>query len=143
MINIDMEGIRSLPSVPSHHKNSLPKLSGLYFVVVQTPDPQLLYLGKASNFLQRWRNHHRQPEISLIEKLGLITNIHWLELHVADEALDQWEKQLIKDLCPTLNETSTMMARCKRLVSKANEIEKTISRLDFPTIPYEFELDTY
>lgn len=121
-----MEGIEFLPSVPSHHKNLLPELSGLYFVVTQAPDPRLVYLGKANNFLQRWKKHHRQPEINLLEKLGLTTDIYWLELRVTDEILSRWENQLIKDLSPVLNDTSTMAVEVKRLENKVAQLREFV-----------------
>lgn len=124
MINISMTGVFSLPSVPSHHKDFLPEVSGLYFVITHAPEPQLVYLGKAKNFSQRWQNHHRQPEINLLEKLGLAVDIHWLELRVSDEILSQWENQLIKDLSPALNDTLTMTTEINRLENKISVLEE-------------------
>lgn len=126
MININMDGVLTLPSLPSQHKEFLPEVSGLYFVIAYTPEPQLVYLGKAKNFFQRWQKHHRQPEVNLLQKLGLDVDIHWLELRVTDEILSQWENQLIKDLSPALNDTLTMATEVNRLENKVAQLEEFV-----------------
>ncbi len=124
MININIDGVLSLPSVPHQHKEFLPEFSGLYFVIAHTPSPQLVYLGKAKNIAQRWKNHHRQPEINLLHKIELSVDIYWLELRVSDEILSQWENRLIKDLSPALNDTLTMTTEINRLEDKISVLEE-------------------
>jgi predicted GIY-YIG superfamily endonuclease len=122
-------------------------VSGLYFVVAHTPEPQLVYIGKAKNFSQRWKSHHRQPEINLLEKLGLAVDIHWLELRVSNEVLIQWENQLIKDLSPALNDTLTMAVEVDRLENKVARLEEFVIKSekelialpDLALIPTSFE----
>jgi hypothetical protein len=119
MININMDGVLSLPSVPFQHKDFLPDLSGLYFVVAHTDEPNLVYIGQAQSFASRWKNHHREPEFNLIRKLSIPVDIFWLELRVSGDILDEWERKLIKQLNPAINDSLTMAVEIQR-----NEISR-------------------
>lgn len=120
MININMDGVLGLPSVPFQHKDFLPDTSGLYFVVTYSETPRLVYIGQAQNIAGRWTNHHREPELNLLRKLDLPVDIFWLELRVSFDILDEWERKLIKQLNPAINDSLTMATEAKRLEKEIN-----------------------
>lgn len=116
MLNLNLNQVLKFPSVPFQHRELLPSANGLYFVLSNTPYP-LVYLGVAAQqtFHERWRYHHRLPELTLLQRLGFQLDIAWLELRCPPDIIKHWEDQLISDLSPALNDTATLTAELKRL----------------------------
>lgn len=59
-----LDAVLRLPSVALEDRDTLPRASGLYFVVVN--DQRLVYVGATSDLRDRWRRHHRMQRISLM-----------------------------------------------------------------------------
>lgn len=55
--------VMSLPFVFLSSKENLPTTKGVYFAV--NVNDEIVYVGKASNFLERWENHHKLPALSV------------------------------------------------------------------------------
>lgn len=119
MINLTLDQVLKLPSIPFKHRELLPSARGLYFVLANTPNP-LVYLGVTTQqtFCDRWQYHHRSPELTLLQRLGFQLDIAWLELRCPPDIVKQWEDQLINDLSPALNDTATLTTELKRLENK-------------------------
>lgn len=125
MINLTLDRVTKLPSVPFQHRELLPSANGLYFVLSDAPHP-LVYLGVAAQqtFPERWRYHHRLPELTLLQRLGFQLDIAWLELRCPPDIIKHWENQLISDLSPALNDTATLTAELKRLENKISALKE-------------------
>ncbi|MGB7412740.1 MAG: GIY-YIG nuclease family protein [Thermosynechococcaceae cyanobacterium] len=76
-----------------------PEASGIY--KVRDCDGQVIYIGKASNFKQRWRSHHKTLEIFSICKDATI-QFTFLPIHL----MGYVEYCLVKQLRPSLNKTT-------------------------------------
>ena len=57
----------TLPSLVLSAKQQLPNCCAVYFAVSQG---QVLYVGLATNLRNRWRNHHRLPQLDAISTRG-------------------------------------------------------------------------
>ncbi|MEP6686683.1 MAG: GIY-YIG nuclease family protein, partial [Verrucomicrobiota bacterium] len=77
-------------------RKQLPEAAGIYIV---RQDAIALYVGRASNFRTRWRNHHRFGDIAEVQ--GDI-RIYYLEMPHVDAV--RLESDYIKALNPTLNQ---------------------------------------
>lgn len=62
-----------LPSMDFQHRQGLPSVPALYFVM----DDQLnfMYIGQTGNLHDRWKSHHRAPQM----RAG-VHRIYWVEI---------------------------------------------------------------
>jgi hypothetical protein len=88
--------IQSLPSVPLGQRDRLPKHPGIYFAVDSLGNVQ--YIGRSVNICQRWKSHHRQPDLDACQGV----QIHHLEIS-SPELLPEVEAALIEWFEPRLN----------------------------------------
>jgi hypothetical protein len=88
--------IQSLPSVPLEQRDRLPKHPGIYFAVDSLGNVQ--YIGRSVNICQRWKSHHRQPDLDACQGV----QIHHLEIS-SPELLPEVEAALIEWFEPRLN----------------------------------------
>lgn len=91
------------PGRPIEERDRLPLCAGLYFVF-DDPD-KVLYIGKSKNIRNRWRSHHRLPD--LIAHRGVW--IHWLRVdhQFSEEALGALELWCIDRFRPRYNYAPT------------------------------------
>ncbi|WP_250124936.1 GIY-YIG nuclease family protein [Chroococcidiopsis sp. CCMEE 29] len=94
--------LSKLPSVSLSQKNSLPECSAIYFAV--DSKNRVLYVGKATNLLARWKNHHRQEQLSRINRRNKI-KIAWLSCSNQLDVLTNTEAYFINFYQPLLNRT--------------------------------------
>lgn len=71
----------------------LPSVSAVYLVF---RGQEVIYVGRTGDLRQRWRDHHRWPQVQDCE-------IGWIEMPV--ELTAAWEQTLITTLRPALNGT--------------------------------------
>lgn len=94
------EKIARHPYLTFRYRRYLPDIPALYIVVDESF--QFLYVGIASNLRDRWREHHRAPQ------MGLEYRIYWLQV---DSAFDRrkFEAQFIQRLNPLWNRTPIVL----------------------------------
>jgi alfin len=108
-----LDGILRLPRVGFLDRGLLPKESGIYFVLMEASPVRLIYLGKAEDLQARWTGHHREPDLELLESVGVAVEISWLALPRGD--VDAAERDLIALFRPSLNERATFTRRRRRI----------------------------
>jgi hypothetical protein len=89
-----------LPSVPLKNRAKLPGESAIYFTIDQ--ESRVLYIGKAKNLNERWKNHHRTYALEQLDNTCSVF-IYWQSCAEGD--LDEAEKILIQQFQPLLNDT--------------------------------------
>ena len=95
----------ALPSVPFLSRHLLPEVTGIYFLLSQIGE--VLYIGQAQNICDRWKGHHRTPNVNSTHAL----KIAWVEVDSA--FLNKVEAAWIKLYCPPLNGVAPL-GRTKR-----------------------------
>lgn len=77
-----------------------PESRGIYFCARNS---EVWYVGKASNFRSRWRNHHKLQALKAIQEVV----VYCLPLdEYSREEIDQAERAYIQMLRPVFNDTS-------------------------------------
>ena len=99
-LNIDF--VRSLPSVDYRYRDDLPFEKGLYFACVEHPIFQILYIGCSTNLGARWHNHHKREEFKLVQAIQPLW-VHYLVINWDKEDMEILEYAAIRKLSPTLN----------------------------------------
>lgn len=97
MIDISEVCPTDLEFVPLSKKRQLPSVSAVYFCLGS--GDKVLYIGKATNIKERWKNHHRHKQLKQIEDV----RIFWME--TPPDLLDDVERASIKWFNPDLNGT--------------------------------------
>lgn len=111
-IDLSAFNLSTLPKLLLADKRLLPTCSAVYFVI---QGDAVLYIGKAINLVQRWRNHQRWYQLKDREINGTIY-IAWLECDEA-KSLEVIETAMINLLNPALN---------KRRIASAPKTEQGI-----------------
>lgn len=123
---LTLSEILTLPSIGYGCRDQLPKLCGLYFVtrLADTFDPTyeqpapLLYIGESVNIRQRWKNHHRAPQMLPYHL------IRWIACADEDERLAS-EKAMVQEHQPPWN--GLRVEQCVRDLSRrVREAEQEI-----------------
>ena len=100
-INIEQIDPFSLPSVELGQRDRLPRISAIYFTILNA---EILYIGKSGNLHQRWKTHHR---INLLQTYGEVI-IAWLALSEEEESsIDDLEMACIEHFNPVINGIKT------------------------------------
>lgn len=89
-----------LPSVSLSDRKQLPIYTAIYFAI--DAHNRVLYVGKAKNLLERWKNHHRLYKLEEIDKESSV-RLAWQVWN--EEDLDEAERSLIIKFQPLLNNT--------------------------------------
>lgn len=85
-------------NVPITEPELLPKVSGIY--LVRSANGEVVYIGKANNIYQRWKNgHHKFSEI--VKECGTEAYISWTE--VPKWLLNRAEHSAVSFYKPKLN----------------------------------------
>lgn len=108
--------IEDLPYLLLVDKDKFPKCSCIYFAYL---GETVLYVGRASNLLQRWRNHHRQADL---DSFGTV-KLAWLEVNNL-HLLPAIEKVLIQYFKPLLNQHLIQIRKHKTELGKVSERRK-------------------
>lgn len=85
--------------LPLSKYKDFPEASGIY--KVRDCSGQIIYIGKALNFKQRWKSHHKTIEILSICNTATI-QFTFLPIHI----MGYVEHCLVKKLQPCLNKTT-------------------------------------
>jgi hypothetical protein len=99
-INIDL--VRSLPRVALLDREDLPLEAGVYFVCVEHPLFQILYIGYSTNLRARWQSHNKNEQFKLIQSIQPVW-INYLRVNWQQEDLEILEYAAIRKLSPVLN----------------------------------------
>ena len=104
---VDIEYILDLPSTDICIPEELPEISGVYAVVgcpMGTPEPEILYVGRASNLLRRWTNGHSFYQRTYGQSWGRggTPRIHYLGL-IHGDTLKTIEELWLSCFCPPYN----------------------------------------
>jgi GIY-YIG catalytic domain len=112
MIAPESINLATLPSIALENRRTFPQCSCIY---IARSGEEILYIGKAINLAQRWRQHHRQAELESMEEV----KITWLE--VSDPGLlPVVEKALIQYFKPQLNGQSVAVHQRKQNLERAD-----------------------
>lgn len=100
-INVDF--VRSLPRISLADKATLPDRKGVYFVCVESPVFQVLYIGQSSVSLrERWRFHDKIKDFAVIH-LSYPVWIHYLLLDWNSVDIEIMEYAAIKKIPCVMN----------------------------------------
>jgi hypothetical protein len=106
-IGADHHLITILPSLEIQKMRSAPTHPGIYFVTTQIESKlSVLYVGKAQNIRERWKSHHRLPELDLLVSIGMKIQVSFLIIPDpigSDRNLIELESHYIDSLSPKLN----------------------------------------
>jgi hypothetical protein len=101
-----------LSSVLVSDPNDFPECRGVYLVRFLNNNKWIpLYCGKSENMHERWKTHHRMPEIELLQKIGVQLEFRYIAetpLVKLNGTIDELELQLINSFKPKLNNTLTL-----------------------------------
>jgi GIY-YIG catalytic domain len=92
----------ALPYIAYKDKANLPNSSGIYYVLNRSKR-EIVYIGRARNIRNRWRNHHRDWDVGILESIhadGRIT-IAW-EIY-PENHLKELETKRIWEFKPVIN----------------------------------------
>src|SRR5690349_19308177 len=92
-----IEKIQALPSLAFRHRQFLPDVPVIYFVLDDSV-PELLYVGRTNNLEKRWKDHHRTPQMQDHYR------IYWY-LVVAAHTRAELERAFIAIMDPRWNRT--------------------------------------
>lgn len=106
-----------LPSVAFEHRQDLPVISAVYFVL--DSHRTIVYIGEASDLQARWagKTHHRAPQMK-----GGSYRIHWQP--VAEEARKQVEKDAIAYFQPLWNRTEIPVDEMKEIIRYIHNVAR-------------------
>lgn len=109
--------ISLLPSVAFEHRQDLPAISAVYFVL--DAPRTIVYIGEASDLQARWagKTHHRAPQMR-----GGGYRIHWQA--VAEEARKQVEKDAIAYFQPLWNRTEIPADEMKEIIRYIHNVAR-------------------
>lgn len=89
-----------MTGIPLQSRDTLPSIPAIYFAISNKTG--LLYIGRARNLNERWRTHHRFPQL---EKYGDVI-IAWITSpQLTDEDLSDLESAYIREFIPPLNQS--------------------------------------
>lgn len=108
--------IAKLPSLAFDHRRDLPPIPALYFVLDQ--HVSVLYIGQTANLRDRWKSHHRAPQMS-----DNAHRIHWREI-ADDRQRAEAERQSIAFFRPPWNRSEIPVAELKRVESYINDVAR-------------------
>ena len=91
---VETTHVSGLPTIPFTSPHLLPRLSGIYFCLVDVQ--VILYIGLAENFRVRWYAHHRWGDLAHHR----CTSIAWL--HAKTSLLRSLERRFILKYQPVL-----------------------------------------
>jgi predicted GIY-YIG superfamily endonuclease len=129
-LTISLEFLQALPCIPLEFRDALPETNGLYFAIALDYATPLLYVGKAKNLRERWKNHHRIKDLQLIAATGVSVNLAWLEFTASDEILCQQENLLVRKFRPPLNDLLNKDPNLSRLEKQVLELEDKLRQAE-------------
>ena len=108
--------IAKLPSLAFEHRRDLPPIPALYFVLdIQV---NILYIGQTANLRDRWKSHHRAPQMD-----STTYRIHWREIADEGQRADA-ERQSIAFFRPPWNRSEIPVAEMKRVEAYINDVAR-------------------
>lgn len=108
--------IAQLPSLAFEHRRDLPPIPALYFAL--DAQVSILYIGQTGNLRDRWKAHHRAPQMM---EGGF--RIHWREI-ADEEARLSAERQSIAFFRPPWNRSEVPVAEMKRVEAYINDVAR-------------------
>lgn len=123
-----------LSRLPLEATDEMPPKPGIYFAVpyvylihsylpyaqVRHLKKGVAYIGQCDDFRDRWRNHHRRPDLELMERHGWFIDLLWIELPGSTEEERKYiERQLINQLETWLNDKRIRLTECERRAKRA------------------------
>lgn len=115
--------LSKLPSLPWLQKERLPNCSAVYFAV--DSKNRVLYVGKATNLLTRWKDHHRFEQLNQISRKNPI-KLAWLVCTNEQDLLSKTEAYFIKFYQPLLNKTPVP---AKKIIPSEIALQQTLSKI--------------
>lgn len=89
-----------MTGIPLSAKETLPSVPAIYFAV--SAKTGLLYIGRAMDLNERWKFHHRLPQLEKYKDV----RIAWItSLHFTIDVLSDLEATYIKEFIPPLNQS--------------------------------------
>ncbi|MEP0873814.1 GIY-YIG nuclease family protein [Trichocoleus desertorum AS-A10] len=91
-----------LPYLELSQRSILPACPAIYFAL--DSENRVLYVGRATNLLARWKDHHRFDQLKRLSRSGTI-KLAWLDCSSTPDLLEQAESYFLKLYHPLLNQT--------------------------------------
>lgn len=113
----------ALPFVALPQRAQLPNCPAIYFAIDH--QDRVLYIGKASNLLARWKEHHRFEQLNRLHKKSPV-RLAWLDCSSCIDQLDAIESHYIAVYKPLLNGTKVP---AKKITAAEIALQETLSKL--------------
>lgn len=92
--------------------NQFPSSEGVYLIRYLNNEEWIpLYVGRSKDLYQRWKQHHRKPEIELLQTMGIKLEFSYLvedPMTKLNITIEELEERLIKEFNPKLNRTPAL-----------------------------------
>lgn len=113
--------ITLLPSVPFEHRQTLPAISAVYFVL--SAQREIVYIGECGNLYARWvgKHHQRAPQM-----LRGGYRIHWQHLPDDVSIRRTVERQAINYFQPLWNRTEVVVDELKEITRYIHNVARHI-----------------
>ena len=132
--------LSKLPSLSLSQRNALPECPAVYFAV--DSKNRVLYVGRATNLLARWKDHHRQEQLNRINRRNKI-KIAWLICPSELKILVTTEIYFIGLYQPLLNRTPVP---AKTIIPAETVLQLTLRKLaslDVVVFGFEPAMDSF
>ncbi len=117
--------LSELPSIYLLEKDKLPNCASIYFV--SDSQGQVLYVGRTSNLVKRWREHHRFNQLKRLNRKNRIS-ISWLTCSNDINTLSNLENEFIKLYKPPLN-WSKVVSPVRRITPVEIALQQSLQQL--------------
>jgi len=118
---VNHEYVFNLPFEIYCHRSRLPDTGGIYFIVMETTENSLIYIGMTNSFSSRFQQHSCKDEFDLLSFLGIRLKVHYLSLQISRGDLELLEYALIRKLDPVLNKKNSIPVKSiDRLTAQRN-----------------------
>lgn len=126
--------LSKLPSLSLSQRNTLTKYPAVYFAV--DSKNRVLYVGRATNLLARWKDHHWQEQLNRINQKNQV-RIAWLSCSNDLKLLASIESYFIELYQPLLNRTPVP---AKRITPSELVLQQTLRKLvDLEVVVFGFK----
>lgn len=125
--------LSKLPFLSLSQKDSLPNCSAIYFAL--DSQNRVLYVGKATNLLVRWKEHHRLEQLNKLNHKNHI-KLAWLVCNNEPNSLSNTEAFFIDFYKPLLNRTPVPP---KKITPSEIVLQQTLSKLSKYVVIFGFD----
>jgi hypothetical protein len=115
--------LATLPALHLLQRDCLPHCPAIYFAL--DDHDRVLYIGKASSLLARWKDHHRLDQLTRIHKRSPVRLV-WLDCSHCIDQLDVMESHYIEFYKPLLNGSQVP---AKKIIPAEVALQATLTKI--------------